>query len=120
MGVGLAAKGRATGFASRGVAAERAYADQDGFRGELSEAGLPFVMALKPRRGTWAYGADAHTPVDAARALAWHGPDDPGDWRPGARTVRGGRTETWWAADATPGWWGPAGARRPVVAPAGP
>jgi hypothetical protein len=28
---------------------------------ELAEAGLPFVMALKPRRGTWAYGADAHT-----------------------------------------------------------
>ena len=44
------------------------------------EAGLPFVMALKPRRGTWAYGPDAHTPVDAARALAWDGPDDPGDW----------------------------------------
>jgi hypothetical protein len=39
-----------------------------GFRGELAEAGLPFVVALKPRRGTWAYGSDAHTPVDAARA----------------------------------------------------
>ena len=31
-------------------------------------------MALEPRRGIWAYGADAHTPVDAARALAWDGP----------------------------------------------
>ena len=31
-------------------------------------------MALKPRRGTWAYGPDAHTPVDAARDLAWGGP----------------------------------------------
>jgi hypothetical protein len=37
-------------------------------------------MALKPRRGTWAYGAEAHTPVDAARGLAWGGPDEPGDW----------------------------------------
>ena len=36
------------------------------------------------RRRSWAYGADAHTPVDAARDLAWAGPDDPGDWRPGA------------------------------------
>jgi hypothetical protein len=35
------------------------------------------VTALKPRRGTWAYGADAHTPVDAARALAWNGAADP-------------------------------------------
>ena len=25
------------------------------------------------RRGTWAYGPDAHTSVDAARALAWAG-----------------------------------------------
>jgi hypothetical protein len=31
-------------------------------------------MALKPRRGTWAYGADAHTPVDAARELRVGGP----------------------------------------------
>ena len=52
-------------------------AQRRGFRGYL--AGLPFVMALKPRRGTWAYGPDGHTAVDAARALAWDGPDDPGD-----------------------------------------
>lgn len=32
----------------------------DGFRSELGEAGLPFVMALKLRRGAWAYGPDAH------------------------------------------------------------
>ena len=78
-------------------------------RGELAEAGLPFVMALKPRHGTWAYGADADTPPDAARALAWDGPDDPGDWRPVVRTFRDGRTQTWYAADATLGWWGPDG-----------
>jgi hypothetical protein len=107
---------RRAGFTFRAVCADSAYGDQDGFRGELSEAGLPFVMALKPRRGTWAYGPDAHTPVDAARALAWHGPGDPGDWRPVARTFRDGHTETWWAADATLGWWGPDGTRRLVVA----
>ena len=101
-------------------AADSAYGDQDGFRGELAEAGLPFVMALKPRRGTWAYGADAHTPVDAARALAWHGPDDPGDWQAVTRAFRDGHAETWWAADATLGWWGPDGARRLVVATADP
>ncbi len=77
-------------------------------------------MALKPRRGTWAYGPDAHTPVDAARALAWHGPDDPGDWHPVTRTFRDGHTETWWAADATLGWWGPDGARRLVAVTADP
>ena len=112
--------GRAAGFAFRAVAADSAYGDQDGFRGELAEAGLPFVMALKPRRGTWAYGADAYTPADAARALAWNGPADPGDWQAVTRTFRDGRTGTWYAADATLGWWGPDGFTRLVVATANP
>ena len=94
--------------------------DQDGFRAELAEAGLPFVMALKPRRGAWAYGPDAHTPVDAARSLAWDGPDNPGDWQAVTRTFRDGHAQTWYAADATLGWWGPDGARRLVVATADP
>ncbi len=120
IGADLAIRARAAGFVFRAVVADSAYGDQDGFRGELAGAGLPFVMALKPRRGTWAYGADAHTPVDAARALAWNGPGDPGDWRPVTRAFREGRTETWWAADAALGWRGPDGARRLVVATADP
>ena len=120
IGADLAVRARAAGFAFRAVAADSAYEDQDGFRGELAEAGLPFVMALKPRHGTWAYGADANTPADAARALAWNGPDDPGDWRPVVRTFRDGRTQTWYAADATLGWWGPDGFTRLVVATADP
>ena len=120
IGADLAVRAKAAGFAFRAVAADSAYGDQDGFRSELAEAGLPFVMALKPRRGTWAYGADAHTPVDAARELRWGGPDDPGDWHPVTRIFRDGHAETWWAADATLGWWGPDGARRLVVATADP
>jgi DDE superfamily endonuclease len=120
IGADLAVRARDAGFAFRAVAADSAYGDQDGFRSELSDAGLPFVMALKPRRGTWAYGPDAHTPVDAARTLAWGGPDDPGDWQPVTRTFRDGHAETWWAADATLGWWGPDGARRLAVATADP
>ncbi len=109
IGAGLAARAREAGFAFRAVAADSAYGDQDGFRGELAEAGLP-------HRGTWAYRENAHTPVDAARGLLWGGPDEPGDWQPVTRTFRGGRTEVWWAADASLGWWGPDGARRIVVA----
>jgi DDE superfamily endonuclease len=120
IGADLAVKARAAGFTFRAVAADSAYGDQDGFRSELSEAGLPFVMALKPHRGTWAYGADAHTPVDAAGELRWGGPDDPGDWHPVARIFRDGHSEAWWAADATLGWWGPDGNRRLVVATADP
>jgi hypothetical protein len=54
IGADLAVGARAAGFVFRAVAADSAYGDQDGFRGELAEAGLPFVMALKPRHGTWA------------------------------------------------------------------
>jgi hypothetical protein len=120
IGADLAVRARAAGFTFRAVAADSAYGDQDGFRGELAEAGLPFVMALKPRRGTWAYGADAYTPADAARALAWHGPDDPAEWKAVTRTFRGGHAETWYAADATLGWWGPDGFTRLVIATADP
>src|ERR1700747_849032 len=65
IGAELAVRAREAGFAFRAVCADSAYGDQDGFRAELAEAGLPFVMALKPRRGVWAYGPDAHTPADA-------------------------------------------------------
>jgi hypothetical protein len=51
---------------------------------------------LGPRRGR-AY------PADAARALAWDGPDDPGDWQPAIRAVRAWlppwiALQRWWAA----------------------
>ena len=118
IGADLAVQAKAAGFAFRAVAADSAYEYQDGFRGELAEAGLPFVMTLKPRHGTWADGADAYTPADAAQALAWGGPDNPGDWQAVTRTFRDGHAETWYAADATLGWWGPDGFTGLVVATA--
>ena len=112
----LARTAKAAGVTFRAVAADCAYGDQDGFRRQLDAAGLPFVMALKPSHGTWAYGKDAYTPADAARALTWTDPEHPGDWTPVERTFRDGHTETWWAADAHLGWWGPDGNVRLVVA----
>ena len=47
IGAGLAIRAREAGFAFRAVVADSAYGDQDGFRAELAEAGLPFVMALQ-------------------------------------------------------------------------
>ena len=58
--------------------------------------------------------------MEAARALAWGGTEDPGDWHPVTRTFRDGHAETWWAADASLGGWGPDGVRRLVVATADP
>ncbi|WP_202970897.1 IS701 family transposase [Saccharothrix sp. ALI-22-I] len=116
IGAGLARDAHAAGVAFRAVVADAAYGDQDAFRGDLSRAGLPFVMALRPKRGTWARQDEAHTPVDAALALAGTGPEDPGDWVEVTRVFRDGHTRTWWAADARLGQWGPDGAIRLVVA----
>jgi hypothetical protein len=116
----LARAAREAGIAFRAAVADGAYGDIDDFRCELHAADIPFVMAIKRRRGTWAYGDQAHTPQDAARELAWGGPDRPGDWTPLIRTFRDGHTATWWAADATLGFWGPDSTTRLVVATADP
>uniref|UniRef100_UPI0038996A18 transposase n=1 Tax=Parafrankia discariae TaxID=365528 RepID=UPI0038996A18 len=60
--VDLIRRAPAAGRTFRAVVADCAYGDHDAFRGELFAADLPFVMALKPHRGTWAYGPDTHTP----------------------------------------------------------
>ncbi|GAA0589414.1 hypothetical protein GCM10010174_00320 [Kutzneria viridogrisea] len=52
IGAALAHDAHTAGVAFRAVVADAAYGNQDAFRGDLSIAGLPFVMALTPRRGT--------------------------------------------------------------------
>ena len=100
----------------RAVVADCFYGDNTGFVEALGRAGVAFVLALKPRKGIWAPDDEAHTPVEAARALAWGGPGRPGAWRRVIRRFRDGHTETWWAADATLGGWGPDRHHRLVVA----
>nr|WP_151477625.1 transposase [Streptomyces albicerus] len=82
----------------------------------LREADLPYVVALKPHRGTWARADQPHTPIDAARALTGTDPDHPGDWTPVERHFRDGHTETWWTADARLGGYDPDSPCRLVVA----
>lgn len=116
MAIGLTRQAVTAGVTFRAVVADCGYGDHDEFRGELFAAGLPFVLALKPRHGTWAYGKDAYTPVHAARAMGWTSEQNPGGWSTVERVFRDGHTETWWAADATLGYWGPDGNVRLIVA----
>jgi hypothetical protein len=95
------------GIGFRAVVADCFYGDTPGFTDALVTAKVPFVLALKPRKGTWAPAEAAHTPVEAAGELSWHSPNRPGQWRRIQRRFRDGHTETWWAADATLGGWGP-------------
>ncbi|MGW2864504.1 IS701 family transposase [Streptomyces sp. NPDC001205] len=112
----LAARGKEAGFACRAVVADCAYSVSDNWYLALREARLPYVVHLKPHRGTWAPADQPHTPIDAAHALAWHDAEHPGDWTPVERHFRDGHTETWWAADTTLGGWRPHGRVRLVVA----
>jgi len=82
----------------------------------LDGADQPYVLALKPQKGIWAPAEATHTPVEAAQALRWGGPDAPGDWTRIVRRFRDGHEEIWWAAEPTLGPWGPDGRHRLVVA----
>jgi hypothetical protein len=104
------------GIGFRAVVADCFYGDNPGFTDALTAAKVPFVLALKPRKGSWAPADQAHTPVEAAGELGWHGPSRPGQWRRVIRRFRDGHTETWWAADATLGGFGPDQRLRLVVA----
>ena len=109
---------RQAGISFRAVVADCFYGDNEGFTQALGHAGVAFVLAVKPRKGVWAPAEEVHTPQEAARQLAWGGPEQPGDWTPITRRFRDGHTETWWAADAAlpAAGWGPDRRLRLVVA----
>jgi DDE superfamily endonuclease len=116
LAVELVQAAQQAGVRFRAVVADCFYGDNPGFTQALTAAKVPFVLALKPRKGTWAPAEAAHTPVEAAGELAWHSPGRPGRWRRIQRRFRDGHTETWWAADAQLGGWGPDRRLRLVVA----
>jgi DDE superfamily endonuclease len=116
LAIALVQAAQQAGIRFQAVVADCFYGDNPGFTDALTAAKVPFVLALKPRRGTWAPAEAAHTPVEAAGELGWHGPNKPGRWRRVTRSFRDGHAETWWAADAQLGGWGPDRPLRLVVA----
>jgi SRSO17 transposase len=116
LAVELVQAAREAGIGFRAVVADCFYGDNPGFTDALVAAKVPFVLALKPRKGAWAPADAAHTPTEAAAELGWRGPSRPGQWRRIQRRFRDGHTETWWATDAQLGGWGPDRRLRLVVA----
>jgi hypothetical protein len=112
----LAARGKERGFGCRAVVADCAYSVSDDWYLALREAGLAYVVALKPHRGTWARADQPHTPIEAAHALTWHDAQRPGEWTHVERHFRDGHSQRWWAADARLGGYGPDSPCRLVVA----
>jgi hypothetical protein len=116
LAVELVQAARQAGVRFGAVVADCFYGDNPGFTQALTAAKVPFVLALKPRKGSWAPAEAAHTPVEAAGELGWRGPNRSGRWRRIQRRFRDGHTEAWWAADAQLGGWGPERRLRLVVA----
>ena len=81
------------GIPFRAVVADSVYGQNATFEGELWAAGLPYVMSIRPSRGTWAPAEDAHTPQEAAERLEWRSPEEPGDWTAVSRARRSSRCE---------------------------
>ena len=106
----------AAGVPFRAVVADCAYGVSVNFEAGLWQAGLPFVVSVKPSKGTWAPAEAAHTPEQAARDLRWRDPTHPAKWTPVQRHFRDGHAETWYAADLTFSSYGPARLLRLVVA----
>ena len=69
LAVELVQAAREAGIEIRAVVADCFYGDNPGFTNALVAAKVPFVLALKPRKGTWAPAEQAHTPVEAAGEL---------------------------------------------------
>lgn len=71
----LVARAFEAGVQCRAVVADCGYGDHDALRSELHVAGVPFVLALKPHRGTWAPREAPHTP--STPPASWPGTDRP-------------------------------------------
>jgi SRSO17 transposase len=122
LAAGLVQRALAAGIPFAAVVADSLYgpSETDTLIGALDAANLPYVLALKPHVGTWAPEYAAHTPVEAAQDVGWHSRRRPGGWHRVTRRLRDGHTETWWAADARLGSWGPDQPTRLVVATTNP
>jgi SRSO17 transposase len=95
------------GVRFRAVVADCLYGTNAAFEAALWTTHIPFVLDLRPSRGTWGPAEGPHTPVDAARLVAWGGRREPGGWVAVARRFRDGHRETWWAAELTLPGYGP-------------
>jgi len=113
----LVAAARKAGIPFRAVVADCFYGDNPGFVEALGRAGVAFVLALKPRKGTWAPGPIRRTPrwrrPVSSTGVALAGPAS-GGGSPAASAMGtprpGGPLTRCWAAGARrgpTGWWWP-------------
>jgi len=116
LAVDLVARAWDRGLPFRAVVADSVYGESAACEGALWGAGVPYVLALRPSRGTWGPADGPHTPQDAAWDVPWTSTEEPGGWTAVERRFRDGHTETWWAADLELAGYGPGRHTRLVAA----
>jgi DDE superfamily endonuclease len=116
LAVDLVSRARALGVPFRAVVADCIYGENATFEGTLWGAQLPYVLAVRPSRGSWGPEEAAHTPQEAAQEVPWTNREEPGGWTAVERHFRDGHTETWWAADLELPGYGPGRYTRLVAA----
>jgi hypothetical protein len=116
LGLELVDRALSLGVLFRAVVGDCLYGESAHFEGALWAAGIPYVLGLRPSRGSWAPEEAAHTPQEAAEELRWESEADPGDWTKVVRRFRDGHTEVWWAAELSLSGYGPENPTRLVVA----
>src|SRR5207247_11313807 len=88
IGMALVEAARALGLPFRAVIADCTYGESAACEGALREAGLPYVVALKPSKDRGAAEGEFRTLKAAAQARRWNGPDDPQGRPPAGRRFR--------------------------------
>ena len=116
----LAQQARTARIPFAALVADSWYGDNPKFVADLHKAGLPFVVALKPHAKRKSDQDTTARLTEVAHGLGWRSRRRPGAWRPVTRRFHDGHTETWWAAEASMGQWGPDKAIRLVVATSDP
>jgi hypothetical protein len=116
LAVDLVSRARALGVPFRAVVADCIYGENATFEGSLWGARVPYVLAVRPSRGSWGPEEAAHTPQEAAQEVPWTNPQEPGGWTAVERRFRDGHRETWWAADVELAGYGPSSHTRLVAA----
>jgi SRSO17 transposase len=100
----------------RAVVADILYGEHRKLKEGLENAGIPYVLAIKPSYAWYRPVGEPGTVEEVAYLAPWDSPEDPGEWVRLERTFRDGRAEQWWALEAECRPFGSEKRRRLVVA----
>ena len=100
LALGLVKEAVAAGVPFRAVVADNFYGEHRQFRDGLRQAGIAYVLTLKPSHTWWHHVGEIGSVEDVARAEPFAA-ESPGGWVKVVRRFRDGHEEIWWALE---GW----------------